>query len=115
MIGWRLRPAQCSLRMRNSHNNAQFMPDSPRMPSILRSAGIDSPNNLKYARSQSLSKTDAGCKQMDYLSVIRDHLAIKINGDNECQTETIQYLITYNMPVGLLSPTPCAYMCIFQF
>ena len=51
MIGWRLRPAQCSLRM----------------PSILQSAGIDSPNNLKHARSQSLSKTDAGCKQMDYL------------------------------------------------
>ena len=67
MIGWRLRPAQCSLRMRNSHNNAQFMPDLPRMPSILRSTGIDSPNNLKHARSQSLSKTDAGCKQMDYL------------------------------------------------
>ena len=64
MIGWRLRPALCSLRMRNSHNNAQFMPDSPGMPSILRSAGIDSPNDLKHARSH---KTDAGCKQMDYL------------------------------------------------
>ena len=64
MIGWRLRPAQCSLRMSNSHNNAQFMPDSPRMPSILRSADIDSPNDLKHAVSH---KTDAGCKQMDYL------------------------------------------------
>ena len=64
MIGWRLRPAQCSLRMRNSHNNAQFMPDSPRMLSILRSAGIDSPNDLKHTRSH---KTDVGCKQMDYL------------------------------------------------